>query len=116
MLGAPGGPRIITAVTQVILRVLVYGQSLSDAIRAPRLHQQWRPEGTRFEKGWDPRLLLELESAHGQPVVDPTSAVFGSVQAIRVALDGAVEAMSDPRRAAPLATRAGTPKPALLPE
>lgn len=117
VLGAPGGPRIITAVTQVILRVLAYGQSLSDAIRAPRLHQQWRPESTRFESGWDPRLLLDLERLHGQPVVEPTAAVFGSVQAIRVDLDGAVEALSDPRRGGAAGFEGGEPvKPALVPE
>ena len=117
VLGAPGGPRIITAVTQVILRVLVYGQSLSDAIRAPRLHQQWRPEATRFENGWDPRLLLELARSHEQPVMDPTSAVFGSVQAIRVAFNGAVEAMSDPRRGGAAGYEGRDPeKPARLPE
>lgn len=98
VLGAPGGPRIITAVTQVLLRILVYGQSLTDAIRAPRVHQQWRPQETRFELGWDPRLLDELQALHDQPIVPPSSSVFGSVQGIRIREGGVVEAYSDPRR------------------
>ncbi len=117
VLGAPGGPRIITAVTQVILRVLAYDQPLIDAIRAPRLHQQWRPESTRFERGWDERLIRDLETLHGQPVVEPTAAVFGSVQAIRVGLDGSVEAVSDPRRGGAAGYEGGDPeKPALVPD
>lgn len=98
VLGAPGGPRIITAVTQVLLRIVGYGQGLREAIRAPRIHQQWRPEETRFESGWDPRLIDALKDRHGQPVLAPTSRVFGSVQGIHVQPDGTVEAYSDPRR------------------
>ncbi|MEE2940356.1 MAG: gamma-glutamyltransferase family protein [Planctomycetota bacterium] len=116
VLGAPGGPRIITAVTQVILRVLAYDQSLLDAVRAPRIHQQWRPEGTRFEGGWDPRILRDLEALYGQPVVDPTNAVFGSIQAIRVDVAGRVEAVSDPRRGGAAGLEGQEPgKPALPP-
>lgn len=98
VLGAPGGPRIITAVTQVLLRMLAYEQDLVTAMRAPRIHQQWRPEATRFEDGWDEGLLRDLENLHGQPVEPPTRAVFGSVQGIAVDREGAVTALSDPRR------------------
>ncbi|QDV07053.1 Gamma-glutamyltranspeptidase precursor [Planctomycetes bacterium Poly30] len=96
--GSPGGPRIITAVIQVLLRVLVYEQGLVEAIRAPRVHQQWRPMETRLEDGWDPTLVRWLEDLHGQPVLPSDGRYFGSVQAIRVGRDGAVEAYSDPRR------------------
>ena len=98
-IGAPGGPRIITSVLQVMLRVLVYGQDLSEAVRAPRLHQQWRPETTRFEGTFDAGLIDRLRREHGQPVSAPeVGRFFGSVQAILVAPDGSVEAVSDPRR------------------
>ena len=36
--GAPGGLRIVTAVTQVILNVLDHGMGMQEAITAPRLH------------------------------------------------------------------------------
>jgi gamma-glutamyltranspeptidase/glutathione hydrolase len=52
VIGAPGGPRIITSVAQVILRVLGYGQSLKEAVGAPRLHQQWVPATTLLEPAW----------------------------------------------------------------
>jgi len=98
VLGAPGGPRIITAVTQVLLRMLAYDQDLVSAIRAPRVHQQWRPVESRLERGWDPRLVEELRTLHDQPLEPATGAVFGSVQGIHVLPSGAVEAYSDPRR------------------
>ncbi len=96
--GSPGGPRIITAVMQVLLRVLVYDQSLVDAVRAPRIHQQWRPLETRLEEGWDPNLVRWLDELHSQPLLAPDGRVFGSVQAIQVEPDGAIQAYSDPRR------------------
>ena len=35
VIGAPGGPRIITATTQVLLRLIAYEQDLESALRAP---------------------------------------------------------------------------------
>ena len=99
VLGAPGGPRIITSVLQVLLRVLVLDQPIERAVRAPRLHQQWRPPETRFESGWDPKLLDELARVHGQPLREPEpDGSFGSVQAIRIDADGLPSGISDPRR------------------
>lgn len=105
VIGAPGGPRIITAVLQVVLRVLLLEQGLVEAVATPRLHQQWRPKVTRFEGGWDPELIAELEE-WGHPVSVEPKASFASVQAIRVlrgeGADGeataSVEVASDPRR------------------
>ncbi len=98
VIGSPGGPRIITAVMQVILRVLVYEQSLEDAITAPRLHQQWKPEWTRLEGGWPASVLETLESQHGQELRVEPKSTFGSVQGIRVLSNRELEAVSDPRR------------------
>jgi gamma-glutamyltranspeptidase/glutathione hydrolase len=44
VVGAAGGPRIITATSQVILNVIEHRMSLSDAMRAPRLHHQALPD------------------------------------------------------------------------
>jgi gamma-glutamyltranspeptidase/glutathione hydrolase len=98
VLGAPGGPRIITAVAQTLLRVLVYGQSLMDAVAAPRLHQQWRPAVTAFEEGWPADMLEILEAEHGHALEVEEGASFGSIQAIWIGPDGQPIAVSDPRR------------------
>ncbi len=95
VLGSPGGPRIITAVIQVFLRCEVYGQSLADAVAAPRLHQQWNPPATRFEAGWDPLLLDRLRGRRHEVV--ETEGTFASVQAIRVDVGGEPVGVSDPR-------------------
>lgn len=98
VIGSPGGPRIITSVIQVILRVLVYEQSLEDAIAAPRLHQQWKPEWTRMESGWPSTVLEIMENRHGQELRVEPEMKFGSVQAILIPDTRVPEAISDPRR------------------
>jgi gamma-glutamyltranspeptidase / glutathione hydrolase len=42
--GARGGPRIITAVFQVISNVVDHGMDVSAAVRAPRIHHQHLPD------------------------------------------------------------------------
>jgi gamma-glutamyltranspeptidase/glutathione hydrolase len=51
VVGAAGGPRIITTTTQVILNVIEHRMSLADAMRAPRLHHQSLPDTLRYEDG-----------------------------------------------------------------
>lgn len=48
--GAAGGPRIINATLQVLLRVLDGGCSVAEAVAAPRVHHQWRPDQFLFEE------------------------------------------------------------------
>lgn len=98
VLGAPGGPRIITAVTQVLLRVLVLDQTLEEAVAAPRLHQQWRPSATRFEEDFEPAVIRALVEQHGHAVLVVEDGSFASVQAIAVDAEGRVSGVSDPRR------------------
>lgn len=94
VLGSPGGPRIITSVLEVLLRVVVYGQDLAAAVAAPRLHQQWSPPETSVEPGWNELLLQGLrDRSH---VLAPKDA-WGSVQAIAVEPGGTPVGVSDPR-------------------
>lgn len=44
ILGAQGGPAIITAVTQVILDVIDFGMNVQQAVDFPRFHHQWMPD------------------------------------------------------------------------
>ncbi|MDQ4123742.1 MAG: gamma-glutamyltransferase [Acidobacteriota bacterium] len=48
--GARGGPRIITAVTQTVINVIDHEMNIQQAIDAPRLHHQWLPDEIIFEK------------------------------------------------------------------
>ncbi len=104
VLGSPGGPRIITSLIGVLQRTLVYEQPLSQAVAAPRFHQQWSPAWTEFEPGWSSEFLEALRR-RGQDAREVDKR-WGSVQAIRVQPDGRVEGASDPRRGG---TALGTP-------
>ena len=61
VLGAPGGPRIITAVLQVILNVIDFGMNVQEAIDAPRIHHQWRPDRLDAEAGVSPDTIARLQ-------------------------------------------------------
>ncbi len=43
-IGASGGPRIITAVAQVIVNLIDFGLDPSAAVARPRIHHQWVPD------------------------------------------------------------------------
>jgi len=49
-LGAAGGPRIITAVLQELVDLIDLGETPSQAVAAPRIHQQWSPDELLVEK------------------------------------------------------------------
>jgi gamma-glutamyltranspeptidase/glutathione hydrolase len=49
--GARGGPRIITAVFQVISNVVDHGMDVAAAVSAPRIHHQHLPDVLYFEPG-----------------------------------------------------------------
>ena len=63
VVGAAGGPTIITATSQVILNVIEHGMSLADAMRAPRIHHQALPDAIRHESvGFSTAMLDSLAS------------------------------------------------------
>jgi gamma-glutamyltranspeptidase/glutathione hydrolase len=109
VLGSPGGPRIITSVAEVLLRTQLFGQSLEDAVRAPRLHQQWKPEETEFEPGFDREIVEGLRVRLGHKVKFARQR-FGSVQAIQLLDPGQRPiAVSDPRRGGSAGLQGGPP-------
>ena len=67
--GTPGGSRIISAVTQVIINSIDYHMNIAAAVAAPRVHHQWLPDELRAEKGISPEVLGELQDK-GHKVAD----------------------------------------------
>src|ERR1700686_4810833 len=60
--GSPGGSRIISAVTQVIVNVLDYHMDVAAAVAAPRVHHQWLPDDVRVERGFADDTLAGLKA------------------------------------------------------
>lgn len=81
LLGASGGPRIITSVLNVLLGVLDYGMSLEDAMAALRVHHQFQPDEVAFNRP-PPSPLADALQSKGHHLSDRKKT--GSVQAIRI--------------------------------
>lgn len=97
VVGTPGGSTIITAVTQTILNVHAYGQSMQEAVNAPRFHHQWLPDMLVFEpEGFSDALKDSLRS-RGYILNEDRTPIIGKVNAIRVLEDGRLEGGADPR-------------------
>jgi gamma-glutamyltranspeptidase/glutathione hydrolase len=62
VVGTPGGPTIITTVTQVISNVVDHGMTLAEAVSAPRIHHQAQPDRIQYERGGlAPEVVARLE-------------------------------------------------------
>jgi len=94
LLGASGGPRIITSVLNVLLQVLDYGAPLEQAMLAPRPHHQLQPDEVNFDREPDKELVDALEKRGHK--ISPKKKT-GIVQAILRDGDGWLGA-SDPRK------------------
>jgi gamma-glutamyltranspeptidase/glutathione hydrolase len=97
--GSPGGSRIITAVLQVIVNVLDFKMPVNEAVAAPRLHHQWRPEDVFVEPGFDADTLGDL-TARGHKITPTRPGT--SANSIAVTDDDVIGA-ADPRTRGALA-------------
>ncbi len=59
VIGAAGGPRIISAVFLSLINHLYFQMPLSDAIAAPRFHHQWQPDLLLLERYGFPQEVKE---------------------------------------------------------
>jgi gamma-glutamyltranspeptidase / glutathione hydrolase len=48
--GSPGGRTIINTVVQTVVNVVDFGMNAQEAVDAPRLHHQWLPDRTDYER------------------------------------------------------------------
>jgi gamma-glutamyltranspeptidase / glutathione hydrolase len=103
LVGARGGPRIISSVTQTIVNVIDHDMSIVDAINAPRLHHQAYPDTVRYERdGFNASLLDSLAARgygtklYGNGAALSPSGNIGSVNGIQRVAGGWL-AYSDPR-------------------
>lgn len=62
VVGASGGPRIISSTLQVLLNMTRFGMSPQEALSKPRIHHQWLPETLLLESPLDSTVAEMLQS------------------------------------------------------
>lgn len=94
IVGASGGPRIITVTLQTILNTLDYHMPLKKAVQSPRVHHQWIPNELRVE-GKISRNTIKSLRRRGHVVRGKKT--IGVVQAILIKR-GQMTAVADSRK------------------
>ncbi len=93
--GAAGGPTIISQVVLAIIRIIDFGDSIEQAIAAPRFHHQWRPDRILLERAFSDDVAQAL-AAMGYTINRVAS--IGVSQAVSLRLDdGRFVGAADPR-------------------
>ncbi len=92
--GAAGGPTIITQALQAIVRRIDLKQPLTQCLKAPRIHHQWRPNQLRVERAM-PQEIQDALKAKGHMVA--ATSGLGVSQALSLEADDTLAAQSDPR-------------------
>ena len=97
-LGSPGGPRIISAVANVLVNIIDFGMDIQAAIEAPRYHNP-NSKTTDIESSVSQDVIKNLEArGHKFTVKNPLDLFFGGVQGVMYTPDGKLRGGADPRR------------------
>jgi len=95
VLGARGGPMIISSVLQTILHVIDDGMTLQEAVDAPRIHHQWQPDEIVYERrAFTPEVAASLR---GRGHTLTAKASIADVAPIGLDAQGRYTGASDPR-------------------
>ncbi len=94
VVGAAGGPTIITAVTEVTLNVIDNHMSLAEAMSAPRIHQQGWPDKLIYEEGGLEPAVVDSLKAMGYDM-SPVRHLANANSVMRVV--GGWQGMVEPR-------------------
>ena len=100
--GTMGGEGQPQTQAMVYTRHVNFGQSIQQAITAPRflLGRTWGDTGTnlKLESRFDPALVADLAAAgHDTEVIAPFSDLMGHAGGVSIRADGVMEGGSDPR-------------------
>uniref|UniRef100_A0A182Y0C0 Gamma-glutamyltransferase n=1 Tax=Anopheles stephensi TaxID=30069 RepID=A0A182Y0C0_ANOST len=94
--GSAGGSRITTATMQLIVRHMMFGETLDTIINTPRMHHQLAPMSIEYEKGFDPVVIAGLQ-ARGHVCNEAASdGGFAALTAIVRHADNHIEATTYP--------------------
>ncbi|CAD5232244.1 unnamed protein product [Bursaphelenchus xylophilus] len=98
VVGASGGSRIISAVAQTIIRSVLFGQTVKEAVDAPRIHHQFIPFNVEFETTLPEKIVSSLANDYKQTMTGNTTKQHSVVQALIHDADGFIHGNSDFRR------------------
>lgn len=93
-IGAPGGPKIISSVLQVIYRLILKNLDVEQAIRTQRVHHQFLPDVITIDPDRFSPEVLALLKARGHAIETGST---GRVYAISLSADGILSAAFDDR-------------------
>jgi gamma-glutamyltranspeptidase/glutathione hydrolase len=103
VVGASGGPRIITGTAQALLNSLLLGLPAAEAVARPRLHHQWTPNILEIEDNYPGRwhgleVRFWMQKLRHQTIPATEHCAVQLIE--RVEKDGKVrwEAAGDPRK------------------
>lgn len=82
ILGTPGGATIITSVAQVIVNLIDFNMTLTEAVDMPRFHHQWLPDKLFVEKYSISADLKAILIERGYDILERNA--IGDVNAIAV--------------------------------
>ncbi|MBX3420701.1 MAG: gamma-glutamyltransferase [Pirellulaceae bacterium] len=91
--GAAGGPRIITAVLQALVRTIDLGNSVDQALGSARVHHQWSPDQAWVEQAMPASVVSQLQQFGHEIQRTDTLAVAQAIQFEQ----SQMRAASDPR-------------------
>lgn len=95
-IGTPGADRITTALTSVLIRHLVDGETVEAAVAAPRLHAEVSNDA--YDVSIESDLQFGCAPVQRVRVFEGRSMYFGGVQAAAVDAGGGLTGVADQRR------------------
>uniref|UniRef100_A0A0K0FYS7 Gamma-glutamyltranspeptidase 1 n=1 Tax=Strongyloides venezuelensis TaxID=75913 RepID=A0A0K0FYS7_STRVS len=97
VVGASGGSFIISATAQVIIRNMLFNQTVKEAVDAPRFHNQYLPYLTAYEYS-SPNKLIEILEKEFKQNMSGLEKQASVVQVLKREDDGYIYGNSDFRR------------------
>ena len=94
VVGASGGPFIISSTLQAIVNIIDFGMDASEAVSVPRMHHQWVPEKLFLDRGFSNDTIRALKARGHEVEIMP---FFSSVQLLW-SQNGEIQGASDPRK------------------
>ena len=96
VLGSPGGSTIITTVAQIIVNIIDFDMSITQAVHAPRFHHQWLPDAIFYEEGVLSKTTLKTLEEKGYLLQKKKS--IGEANCIQIPSNGIIFGAADTRR------------------